>query len=195
MGEAQRPLSTRPARLGQCTLFVALLLAVSCGSASAAEPGPAPEPPSQTTHASAPSPGGPQPEAPPQAAQPSHTSPETSPVTPTEVAPVEEAPHVSVAAGAAPTHTSARHQRHARAHAKKSRAAKRRSSAHRRKAGHAHRVSTAVVGQTLSATPSQHDHTLFVLAAGALGLLSLASLTLQRLLVQLARVSDRGHAT
>jgi hypothetical protein len=194
MGEAQRPLSTRPARLGQCTLFVLLLLAVSCGSARAAEPGPAPESPSQTTHASAPSPGGPQPEAPPQATQPSHTSRETSPVTPTEVAPVEEAPEVSVAAGVAPAHTSAKHPRHARAHAKKH-AAKRRSSAHRRKAGHPHSAPTAAIRPTLSATRSQHDHTLFVLAAAALGLLSLASLTLQRLLVQLARVSDGGHAT
>jgi hypothetical protein len=194
MGEAQRPLSTRPARLGKSALLVLLLLAATPVSASAAEPTPSPELPSQTGSA-APTPGGPQPEAPPGATTPSPPASKSAPVAPRASQPVEETPHVSAPVAAAPTHVSSARRRQGSNHAKKPRAAKRRTASHGHRARHLHKASSAATSPTLSAMPSQRDDTRYLLAAAALGVLALASLSLQRLLVQLARFSHGGAAT
>lgn len=192
MGEAQSSSPTKRVRLGQSVLLALLLLLAVSGSASAAEPAPSPELPSQTGSA-APTPEGPQPEAPPQATTPTRPAPKSAPVAPAASEPVEATPHVSAPAAAAPTHVSSAHRRQGPNHVKKSRAAKRRTAVHGHKARRVHKAS-ATAGPTLSAMPSHRDDSRYLLAAAALGVLALASLSLQRLLAQMSSAAPRGTA-
>jgi hypothetical protein len=102
---------------------------------------------------------------------------------------------VSEPATVAPTHVSSAHRRKASRHVRRSHAAARRRAAHPRKLGHARKATAAAAGPTLSAMPAHRDDTRYLLAAAALGVLALACLTLQRLLLQVSRLSRGGHAT
>jgi hypothetical protein len=68
------------------------------------------------------------------------------------------------------------------------------AAARARKLTHAVTRPSIVAAPTLSAAPAHRDGTLMLLAALALGLLALASLTLLQLLMRLGRLSHEGPA-
>jgi hypothetical protein len=189
MAEAQRPLSTKPARLGQATLCVLLALGATSAAASGAVPAPSPEAPSPTPTLTAASPEAPQPEPPPQPARPARSEPQTAPIAPVESAPPEETVHV-----AAPVRAAATRASHPKPHRRPLHPV-RRSHGARVRASALARASSGAVAATLSPLPGNRNDTLLLAAAAALGVVSLAGLTLQRLLVQLSRVSRGGPAT
>jgi hypothetical protein len=199
MGEGQRPRSPRLTRPGMLALLAVCLLSlaglsIATSPAGADESHPTPEPAPQSAPSA--SPEAPQPDATPQTSQPSPSAAAPAPVVPS--APV--APSVTASsparAGSTATRTPSNHAIHPRRGLS--------SAKVRRRARHAHRASgersparnlagSASAGApAVLAAPNHRDGTLLLASALAMCVLSLAGLSLLRLLAQFARLSHEG---
>jgi hypothetical protein len=191
MGEAQRPRSSKPARLARTALLALCSLGLAGAPARAAETGPAPERAPETA-ATTRSSEGPGPDSAPTTAAPPRPPTAPEPSAPAVIGPASAAPLPSARAPA--THASPRPG--TRPHVRRAPAVARHvAPARHHKPARAGRSRSFTAWPTASPLLSHRDGTLLLLLASiALGMLALSGLTLQRLLTRLGGLSHERPA-